>query len=319
MSTFYIGADGGGTRTTAVLMDEYGRILSVTRGKGLNYHTIGLEKARAHLKECVDTLIPDFSASTVKISVGMSALDDMATSKQLSDFAGDVFPKEHLFLHSDAYMALMGATFGQSGVIVICGTGSMAVYADESLRQTPAGGWGYLLGDPGSSYSLAIDGMRAAIADHEQTGEKTALTSALIKRFSLSGLRSLIDFVYSPKTLPSDIASFAIDVLSLAGNNDAAARKIVEKHMEDMANTVYMLTQKRLPAPIWLYGGVFEHNPWVITLFRDKLRTLSSDADARLVPYPPAIGACIYALVQSGKLTKEVINNIQNTYKETDF
>lgn len=319
MNTYYIGADGGGTRTTAVLVSSRGEILAVTRGKGLNYHTIGMESARTHLKECIDALSAADPGADYKIGVGMSALDDEATSSQLEDFAGTVFDKKTLFLHSDAYMALMAATLGKSGVIVICGTGSMAVYADKALKQTPAGGWGYLLGDAGSSYTLAVDGMRAAICSFERTGEKTLLADALIKRYHLPHPRALIDIVYAPHTLPSDIAQFAIDVLSCAEEGDCVALSIVDRHMDALSETVYKLTEERLPTPVWLYGGVFEHNPWMISLFREKLRRFSGDAEARLIPYPPAIGACIYAMARCGKLTDEVLMNIHNTYKETLF
>ena len=320
MSTYYIGADGGGTRTTAVLISENGEIKSVLRGNGLNYHAIGMEKAQNHLLELTQALTKDLKdADDIKIGVGMSALDDVATEKQLSDFSGNVFKKESLFLHSDAYMALMAATLGKSGAIVICGTGSMAVYADETLRQTPAGGWGYLLGDWGSSFQLAIDGIRAAISDIEETGEKTRLSKALMDRFSLSKPRELIDFVYAPETVPSDIAKFAIDVLTLANEGDPVSLKIVNEHFDMMSKIVFSLTGKSLPDTVWLFGGVFEHNEWVISLFEEKLSRFRSDIKASLIPYPPAIGAAIYAMKLSGALNENVLDNIKNTYKETDF
>ena len=122
MSAYYIGADGGGTRTTAVLVTETGEIKRVLRGKGLNYNAIGIEKAQTHLKELIDELTIGLTdADIIKIGVGMSALDDLPTEKQLSDFAGNLFNKEDMFLHSDAYMALMAATLGESGALVICG------------------------------------------------------------------------------------------------------------------------------------------------------------------------------------------------------
>lgn len=320
MSTYYIGADGGGTRTTAVLMSESGEIRKVVRGKGLNYHAIGMEKAQMHLKELVDELTAGLEdASEVRIGVGMSALDDLPTEKQLSDFSGSIFEKENLFLHSDAYMALMAATLGESGALVICGTGSMAVYADETLRQTPAGGWGYLLGDYGSSYQLAIDGIKAAIRAFEKTGENTRLTDAMMKHFSLSAPRQLIDYVYSPSTVPSDIAKFAIDVLNAAYEGDSVAMALVKEHFDILSKIVDSLTKHNLPDTVWLFGGVFEHNAWVITLFEEMLSRFKKNVRASLIPYPPAIGSAVYAMKKCGQLTENVLETMKNTYKETDF
>ncbi len=320
MSTYYIGADGGGTRTTAVLINEKGEILKVLRGKGLNYNTIGLEKAQIHLKTLINEMTIGLSdASDLKIGVGMSALDDLATEKQLSDFSGNVFSKEDLFLHSDAYMALMAATLGESGALVICGTGSMAVYADKTLKQTPAGGWGYLLGDYGSSYQLAIDGIKAAIRAFENTGSETKLTDAMMTRFCLKKPREFIDYVYAPTTIPSDIAKFAIDVLNLANAGDSIAMDIVKEHFDILSRIVDSLTKHRLPETFWLFGGVFEHNAWVIDLFESMLARFSPAVRASLIPYPPAIGSAIYAMKQCGALTESVLETIKNTYKETDF
>ncbi len=320
MSTYYIGADGGGTRTTAVLMSEKGEIKKVLRGKGLNYHAIGMEKAQMHLKELIDDITVGLTdADQIKIGVGMSALDDLPTEKQLSDFAGSIFSKEDMFLHSDAYMALMAATLGESGALVICGTGSMAVYADETLKQTPAGGWGYLLGDYGSSYQLAVDGIKASIRAFEQTGEATSLTDAMMKRFSLSAPRQLIDYVYAPSTVPSDIAKFAIDVLSAANEGDKAALDIVNEHFDILSRIVDSLAKHDLPETVWLFGGVFEHNAWVIDLFEKMLSRFKKNVRASLIPYPPAIGSAVYAMKMCGQLTENVLETMKNTYKETDF
>ncbi|MBR3928786.1 MAG: hypothetical protein IKJ65_07280 [Clostridia bacterium] len=320
MSTYYIGADGGGTRTTAVLMTEKGEIIKVLRGKGLNYHAIGMEKAQKHLKELIDEITLGLEdKSDIKIGVGMSALDDLPTEKQLCDFAGSLFHKESLFLHSDAYMALMAATLGQSGALVICGTGSMAVYADETLKQTPAGGWGYLLGDYGSSYQLAIDGIKAAIRAFEDTGAKTALTDAMTARFSLTYPRQLIDYVYAPSTAPSDIAKFAIDVLNTARAGDPVAMDIVKEHFDILSRIVDSVTKHSLPDTVWLFGGVFEHNEWVVSLFQEMLSRFKKGVRASLIPYPPAIGSAVYAMKMCKALTSDILETIKNTYKETDF
>ena len=313
--TYYIGADGGGTRTTACLLSSNGEILAVHKGGGLNYHAIGLEKARENLKSIVLSLLPGEYENAV-IGAGLSALDDKATREQLLSFCGDVFSPDRMLLHSDAYMALMAATLGKKGVLAISGPGSMIVSSDENGIQTPAGGWGYLLGDEGSSYSIAVRGLKAAIRFYEGTGEETSLLSKAMEFFSLSSFRSLIDKIYDPNTMPSDIAKFAKEVLTEAKNGDAVSYEIAKDEITSLASTLSALVKDDPPETAWVFGGVFEHNSWMIDLFEEALKKRCPNMKAALIPMSPAVGAAIYAMKQKNALTDEVLSNIQSAYRE---
>ena len=315
---FFVGVDGGGTRSTAILVSESGSILNVKRGDGLNYHTIGMESARNHLLSLINDLLKGNCQNAI-VSIGLSSLDDIATEEQVAAFIGDSLPHDNVFLHSDAYMALMAATFGEKGAITIAGTGSMIVRVDENGVQKPAGGWGYILGDEGSSYSIALNGMRSAIREWEGTGIATSLSSALMKVYRLSSPRQLIDRVYDPKTKPSDIAGFAKYVLIEAANGDKAAYNIVESEIRALARTLVQLVQDDPPKTAWLYGGVFEHNEWTIPLFESEIQKALPEVCASLIPYSPAIGAAIYAIKRKKGLNASVIQEIKNTYKEWTF
>ena len=59
-----------------------------------------------------------------------------------------------MFLKSDVQIAIEGALDGQDGIVVIAGTGSIALSLKEGMLQR-CGGWGYQLGDEGSAYWIA--------------------------------------------------------------------------------------------------------------------------------------------------------------------
>src|SRR5215467_3244640 len=61
----------------------------------------------------------------------------------------------------DAQAALLGALDGQAGVLILAGTGSIAVGRDRRGRWTRAGGLGPLLGDEGSGFWLGREWLRA--------------------------------------------------------------------------------------------------------------------------------------------------------------
>ena len=114
-----IGIDGGGTRSTAVAAYPDGRIAAVTKGGGLNYHHSGMETVRLRLESMVEALCRQCGCQADEICAGMSALDAPADEKTLSLFTTGALRQNQLDLQSDAYIALMGFTLGQPGVIVI--------------------------------------------------------------------------------------------------------------------------------------------------------------------------------------------------------
>ena len=57
---------------------------------------------------------------------------------------------------SDAETALYGAHGGGPGVIVIAGTGSIALGRNAAGREARAGGWGWLVDDAGSAFAIGL-------------------------------------------------------------------------------------------------------------------------------------------------------------------
>ena len=219
----YIGIDGGGTHSTAAAAWPNGRIAAVTEGQGLNYHNVGVEPVRKRLEEMVRKLEAQAGAPTEKICVGMSALDGPADEATLALFTAGALSPTALDLQSDAYAALMGFTQGEPGMIVICGTGSMLLVVDENGNQHVSGGWGYLLNDAGSGYTLAREALLRVIDAAEGTGPSTPLTALALDYFGVDSPRRIIDRVYAPDFTPDKLAGFAPCVISQAEQGEPVA------------------------------------------------------------------------------------------------
>ena len=75
------------------------------------------------------------------------------TARERRAFARDLRPlAERVEVLSDAEAALLGALSGRPGVLLLSGTGSIAVGRDARDRLARAGGFGPLLGDEGSAF-----------------------------------------------------------------------------------------------------------------------------------------------------------------------
>lgn len=313
-----VGVDGGGTHSRLIAVHTDGSVVARAEGAGINYYTIGMDAARENLYAGVKALMAQLPGAEYKvISVGMSALDCPADSTLMKTFAGNRFVPEKLKMDSDVFMALMGATLGAPGVMVVSGTGAMIVAQEECGRVVSAGGWGYRLDDPGSAYGIAIDGLKAAMLYLEGAGEETQMGAEALAFFGASDSRDLVVRLYGEKITPSNLAKFACNVLKCAEKGDKAARRTLENHMNMLAAlTVSQL--KRCPAEVDvnLYGGMFEHNPELRDLFADKLRTMGCSAKVCIPQLPPELGAVIAYLVEKKTMTDDLARRMMETWKE---
>ncbi|BBZ45275.1 hypothetical protein MPRM_25560 [Mycobacterium parmense] len=145
---------------------------------------------------------------------------------------------------SDAVIAHAGALGGEPGVVLVAGTGVVALAIDAHGVLHTADGWGPLVGDEGGGAWIGAAGLRAALRAHDGRGPSTALLDAARARFG------------APETWPAqltgarDLASFAPDVLDASG--DAAAQAIVGAAAEALAATA----RAAGAGPVAMVGGL---------------------------------------------------------------
>ena len=313
-----IGVDGGGSKSIGAAADESGRVLAVYRGGGINYYQTGMDRARSNLKEIVAALESACGGACILLSVGMPALDTTADESTLRAFAGDVFDPQSLILESDACMALEGVTGGDKGMIVICGTGSMALL-DDGNGQRAAGGWGYLLGDPGSGYSIAMAGLRATIRQWEGTGPETGLGERALAHYGLKHPRDLIALIYNSACGPDTVARFAGEIFEAAEKGDGEAERILKEEMRSIAwQAASLLRSAPDVEKVGLYGGIFQHQPLARRLFADALRARLPGRPLQIVKpeFPPEIGALIRAFKYRGELNAERLAALKISYEQ---
>ena len=151
---------------------------------------------------------------------------------------------ERVAVTSDAVIAHAGALNGQPGVVLIAGTGVVALAIDANGALCTADGWGPWLGDEGGGAWIGAAGLRAALRAHDGRGPSTTLLDAARARFG------------APKTWLAQLtnaaalASFAPDVLAAEG--DAAARAIVSAAAEALAATARAVGD----GPVAMVGGL---------------------------------------------------------------
>lgn len=289
---YFLGIDGGGTKTTAAVSDENGNIILKSVGKTINFYSVGMEKARNNLAEIIKEI--NFSLGNTDFEsafVGCSALDDEADGKMLESLCGGIINAKKLRMNSDVYVALKSVEKAVCPCVAICGTGSMAIGENESGKIVVKGGWGHILGDEGSAYSIAVDALKCCCNFYDRNS-KDELLDAACEYFGVSDFRKAIDVIYSENTKKDYIAGFAEIVGELADKNNITAKGIIIKQAQNFTTPIYwLLTDVKNCSVLALYGGLFQHNKLFRDVFIREMKTEYPDLRIELLTVPPEEGA----------------------------
>jgi N-acetylglucosamine kinase-like BadF-type ATPase len=316
----YIGVDGGGTSTVAIAMTESGKVLGRIVGEQTNYNTSDMDTAKTNLKGTIDKLMDEYGIDDYEcLSIGMSSLDYEPTKDFVESFVDGIFPSEKVVMHSDVYMALMGMTLGEPGIMIVSGTGSIGIATDQQGEVHVVGGWGYLLGDEGSGYDIALQGIDAALKSFEGLGETTILEERVLDFFGVDTHRKLIDVFYNPLISTSKLASFGKEVIEVADEGDEVATSIVNKAIKSLVNYTFNLIEKVGSGDciVGMYGSVLQKNSYISSSFKDQVYTMYPNIRIGFPELEPEAGAALYAMKKRGySLNKKIIDTIKNTIEK---
>ena len=296
---YIIGIDGGGTGTVGILTTETGQCLAQVQSGPSNYHVVGEAKTQAVLKSVVGELCEKAqirSASAIRFCLGMAGLGRAEDRKIISRICDELGISENRILTHDAHIALVGGTEKQHGVIVISGTGAIVYGINADGKEARASGWGYLLGDEGSGYDIAIKGLRAVARAADGRGSSTELTNRILNALELKEPGDLIRWVHAASR--DTIAQLAKIVFDAARTTDRTAAQIVDAAVNELvcaADSVVKQLKLVGAFDIVLSGGNLIHQP----MFADKLRRqfarIAPEALVLLPKHEPAYGAVLVA------------------------
>jgi N-acetylglucosamine kinase-like BadF-type ATPase len=305
---FVLGLDGGGSRTQCVILDDRGQEISRGQGGPSNHQSVGVEEASKAIADALTTTID--AAGNPPLSVacwGMAGLDRPEDEHILKQMAERFLPQIHVEVVHDSTIALVGGTNGKRvGVVIIAGTGSIAVGYHPSGRIARASGWGHLLGDEGSGHYIALRGLNAATRAHDGRGPMTILVDRLTEAVKVPTLEDLANRIYLEGWTAPEIAALAPVVLKAAEEGDDQATVIVKEAGMELALAARVVIEAlgmgKDTFEVVLSGGIFKGSPRMVEIIKEELGNVIPHADVILPRREPVIGAGLIALevVRSG-------------------
>jgi len=261
-SDLVVGVDGGGSKTLAVVVDCDGNERGRSTAGSSNFTAIGADQAAAAISQAVTEAVNLASGQLPVRSLwaGLSGIDRPGAREQLQSLLQPL--SGNIRLTNDAEL-IFGALDGGTGVVLIAGTGSIALGHDASGATARAGGWGHLMGDEGSGYDIGRRALQAAARAADGRGPATALLAAFMHHWDVDRPLDMIAHVYrtTDKAAVAELSSILFDT---AKAGDEIARRILADAAGELASAVIAAgNQLALPdgvLPLALTGGLLTGN-----------------------------------------------------------
>ncbi|GMR12334.1 MAG: BadF/BadG/BcrA/BcrD ATPase family protein [Gemmatimonadota bacterium] len=304
MSGIVLGVDGGGTWTRVLLARVDGEELARSAGAPALVDPTRPE-ASADAVAAVCREAADAAGVELPITAlwaGIAGARGAGVCEMLGVELGRRGLAERVGVGTDADAAYHDAFGDGPGILLISGTGSVALGKREDGSSATVGGWGVVLGDEGSGFAIGMAALRSIVRGVDGRSMSTSMKEDVLERLGLDRPEELVSWVARSKK--SDVAGLVPIVCRAAGLRDPVAETIVEGAVEDLTGHVLTLVRRLGPwtgrPSVALSGGLLGEGGPLRDRTRAALAGLLCQPIDRLLD--PARGAARLAarLLESG-------------------
>jgi N-acetylglucosamine kinase-like BadF-type ATPase len=294
--SYFLGFDGGGTKTDCVLLDGTWSIVGQGRGGPANPLRSGYDQAFTSLRDAAAQAIEAAkirSAEVTRVCAGLAGAGRKSVIRRVMVFLAQEFPTALAQVVTDYEIALEAAAGSGPGVVVIAGTGSVAYGRNAAGETSRAGGYGPWIGDEGSAFEIGRQAVSVVCRARDSDAPPTILATMIPSALNCPDWDDLIleimkapDEVF-PKLFPV--------VAEAAEKNDAAAMGILSDSAMRLghlaATVIHRLGMNTAEFPLVKCGGVFGRSGALDTQVDSALAIAAPLAKISRLEISPAMGA----------------------------
>ncbi len=305
---YYLGVDGGGSKTLCVICDESGRIVGSALS-GCGNHQVDRETARKNIYAAVDDALKNSCLTRDSIDhavFGLAGADREHDFTILRPMLADLNFKSTKIV-CDTIIALRAGTNLNYGVVLICGTGTNAYGINKHGAEYQCGGFGYAFGDFGGS-ELAIEAFRSVIRAWDGRAEPTLLTGAILKTLGFSSVEAMRDNYLDHE---HDVPSGLVPMLFEVAKDDEVARGILKKQGEELglaaAAVIKKLNMQEDCFDLVLAGSILSQGDsrFLLPYIKKAVESVAPGCRCRILKVQPVAGALLMAMQMGGRTVDE--------------
>ncbi len=304
----YLGVDGGGTKTHAVLIDDEKTILGEGFAGAGNPLRVGIENAIKHIISAIEKAADDANRSKgdiVSAQIGLAGVRREDLRYLIKNRFREILRIRKVAVTTDAEIALYAATEGKEGLVIIAGTGSVCMGRNAKGEMASAGGWGPLAGDEGGGAGIARCALQAIAKSSDGRGMSTKLSDYAVDYFRAGRLEDLSVAIYASQIDNARIAGFAKYVSQAANEGDTVAIELLAEAGRELgiaaSAVITKLKMQKRTFPIGKVGSVFKSEELITKPLLEKVQEIAPKALMSETQKSPAFAAALMAFQYYGK------------------
>ncbi len=243
--SYFLGFDGGGSKTDCVLVDEHGAVLASAYGSASNPLRTGYAKTWFALSSTADAVLARQKIKSTDISgicAGLGGAARTQVARRIATFLERSFPNAAVQVTSDMEIALSAAVGDGKGVVLIAGTGSVAFGRNASGLTARAGGFGPWIGDEGSGFEIGKLAAAAVSREADARGPQTALTERIFKDLDCRDWNELFERIAKSA---DDVFPRLFPTVAKAGDGgDPVACEILQHAAASLSDLTFNVAKK---------------------------------------------------------------------------
>lgn len=314
---YYIGIDGGGTKTSIAIGDDKGDIHHNLLYPGCSYQEIGMDSVVSLLSKAVNEIL---SVASIKredcigCCIGLPCYGENAEQDQIitENIERELSPIP-IYIVNDAVVGWAGSLNCKEGIHLVAGTGSIAIGFDSLGNFARCGGWSEHFSDEGSCYWIGKQIMQLFSKEADGRIPKSPIYHIIREIYHLENDYDFIDSM-TKEVLPyrDKVALLQKIALSAADANDSNVKKIYDTATEELSQMILGVKNKLLwseePVKVSYYGGLFHAEEYVIPKLDERLNRIKCSLTSP--EYGPTEGAVRLAI----KKFQEVLDEQNNIF-----
>lgn len=317
---YFLGVDGGGTKTKYLLIDKELKVIEEIESGTTHIHQIGKEKLIQVLNENLQLICEKSSINKSEIEYAFLGIPGYGESKSdiedIEHSVNTVFNGINYSIGNDSVVGWAAGTGCKEGVNIVAGTGSIAYGRNKEGNEARCGGWGPGIGDDASAYWIGIKVLNEYTKQKDGRREKTVLVDILEEKYDIKEYFQIVDIVFNRmKFSRTHIAKFSeVAYLAAAAGCDSCINIFTEAAKELFFHIKVLKKELNLADGFLVSysGGVFKSGDFILNPLKKMLKNNNIDCELIEPKLKPWHGAALLAyLLSDNELPENYIELIK--------